>query len=152
MASALKRKRGPVEVLDTPKRTKPIKDSQDFLQNPELLHEVGWEATLNPPTKTKELVRTNGTNGDGINLQKNSNHAEAVEFEGFVDEQKTQREEESRRKKKRHSEGSSSSHTWKGPSYVWKLSESIGGRILDVDPVFTEDEKYAAYLLSQECC
>ncbi len=33
--------------------------------------------------------------------------------------------------------------TKKKGDQLWKLSESIGGRLISVDPVFTQDEKYA---------
>ena len=35
---------------------------------------------------------------------------------------------------------------------LWKLSEPIGGRMINSDPVFTADEKYVACYHFQLCC
>jgi len=144
MASALKRKRGLVEVADTPKRAKSIKESHNSLPTPQL-SQSGWDAAFNPPTKTKELVKTNGVNGDA---HRETESPDAVDFEEFV-EQSTQLEEEEQRRRKelksqqRREKKLLKSVTQKTPD-VWKLSEPIGGRMINVDPVFSADERYAA--------
>jgi len=39
-------------------------------------------------------------------------------------------------------EKSASKVTKKKATELWKISEAIGGRLINVDPVFTPDEKY----------
>lgn len=149
MASALKRKRGPVEILETPKRAKSVKSSQESLPTPKLSQETGWEAAFKTSTKPKELVQTNGINGDVINGQREINSVEAIDFEDFVENERKQKDEQTRLKKE---EKALKRAVTRKPEEVWKVSESIGGRMIDVDPVFTQDEKYAISSLSQECC
>jgi NET1-associated nuclear protein 1 (U3 small nucleolar RNA-associated protein 17) len=126
-----------------------VKSSQESLPTPKLSQETGWEATFKTPTKTKELVHTNGINGDGINGQRDSNSVEAIDFEDFVENERKQKDEQTRLKKE---EKALKRAVTRKPEEVWKVSESIGGRMIDVDPVFTRDEKYAISSLSQECC
>lgn len=149
MASALKRKRGLVEILETPKRAKSVKSSQESLPTPKLSQETGWEAAFKTSTKPKELVQTNGINGDVINGQREINSVEAIDFEDFVENERKQKDEQTRLKKE---EKALKRAVTRKPEEVWKVSESIGGRMIDVDPVFTRDEKYAISSLSQECC
>jgi NET1-associated nuclear protein 1 (U3 small nucleolar RNA-associated protein 17) len=144
MASALKRKRGTVDVKDIPKRTKPFNKTQDSTAGPKILNQVGWDAAFTPPTKTKELVHTNGINGDGIESQRSSNSPEAADFEEFVEEGTRELAEEERLKW----QAKQVAKIRRSP-YVWKLSESIAGRMIDVDPVFTQDERYVAVFLPQ---
>jgi hypothetical protein len=148
MASALKRKRGTVDVKDIPKRAKPFNDSQDSTAASKLLNQTGWDAAFNPSTKTKELVHTNGINGDGAESQRDSNSPEVADFEEFVEEGTSWLAGEDRRKFQARQEARIARL---GPS-SWKLSEPIGGRMIAVDPVFTEDERYAAVFLPQMPC
>ncbi|KAF4624054.1 hypothetical protein G7Y89_g14122 [Cudoniella acicularis] len=138
MASALKRKRGPMEVPETPKRAKSIKDSTvDPLQKLSSSN-AGWEAAFNPPPKAKELARRNGINGDTnspqINSEIKSASPEAIDFEDLKQgDQYVDKPVASKLGEK-----------WKDgvKSKIWALSESIGGRMINVDPVFSIDEKF----------
>lgn len=143
MASALKRKRGTVGVKDIPKRAKPFNDSQESTGASKLLNQTGWDAAFNPPTKPKELVHTNGINADGVDSQRNSNSPEAADFEDFINEGTSWLAERAKGKSQAKQEAKIA---WLGSS-AWKLSEPIGGRMIAVDPVFTEDERYAAVFL-----
>jgi NET1-associated nuclear protein 1 (U3 small nucleolar RNA-associated protein 17) len=135
MASALKRKRGPVEVLDTPKRAKSVKSAAtDSLQKLNS-HNVGWEAAFGAPPKTKDLVKTNRINGDVSDSEEDSAVSEALDYDALHEEEFLTNGLDTAIRK-RALKGQEHSKTW-------KLSESIGGRMINVDPVFTADEKYA---------
>jgi NET1-associated nuclear protein 1 (U3 small nucleolar RNA-associated protein 17) len=139
MASALKRKRGDVDVIDTTKRAKPLNNSQDFLPTSKLTGKVGWDVAFNPPPKTKELVQTNGIDGHDAESQSDLDSSDAEDFEDFVEEGRKGLAEEERQKSQVRQEA-----RIKRFPYTWKLSESIGGRMIDVGPVFTQDERYVA--------
>jgi NET1-associated nuclear protein 1 (U3 small nucleolar RNA-associated protein 17) len=129
MASILKRKRGAVEVQDAPKRTKSMKSSAE---NPlqKLEKNVDWEATL-VDTPKAELIHTNGingmTNGNGI-------HSPSPEsIEPNMSERKGVKPSEAPGKVVAGKQAEAAS--------IWRLSESIAGRMLNIEPVFTNDEK-----------
>jgi NET1-associated nuclear protein 1 (U3 small nucleolar RNA-associated protein 17) len=124
MASVLKRKRGPLEVSEPSKRSRP---SQDTTQSaPGLdLSKVGWDATFGPSKNQKGT--TDGVNGDEAPGLWDSNSSEAEDFEDVVERARTAKQEKMKPKKKAVS--------------TWKMSDPIGGRMIEVDPVFTEDEK-----------
>lgn len=141
MSSILKRKRAPVEVLDTPKRTKssqnlPVGFSQKS---------SGWDAAFKPPP-----ANTNGegnhilSNGQLSNGQLASPDAEAIDFDQFVEESKNSADlarnavaEISGKKKKKEKRDKKQKSTERS----WRISTPIGGRMVDTDPVFTADEK-----------
>lgn len=142
MASVLKRKRGVTDVTDIPQRTKSLNNSQNVTAVPHLAdNRSGWEAAFNPPTKTKELVHANEINGDGIASRNASASPEAEDFEGFVEEGTSALAEDRRRKSQVKKDAMA-----KRSACDWKLSESIGGHMIDVDPVFTQDERCVVYL------
>lgn len=169
MASLLKRKRAPVEVSDTPKRSKSAKTKSGTpLRNP--IQNPGWEAAFDPPPATELVKVNNTTNGDsnevnGVNGRPDS--PESVEYEDFVEKDSKENNGvggSSGRKKKRKGRGDKLTAEEKVkaskrqaqsrsevPSLVstfkktgqepWKLSASIGGRMVNADPVFSRDEK-----------
>lgn len=165
MTSVLKRKRAPVEVLDTPKRSKSVKtQSGTPLRN--VIQNSGWDAAFNPPPAT-ELVRTKMTNGDGKALNGRLHSPDSVEYETFIKEEskvngvkqedstakstKSARGHKNTDKKRKSSQNTpnSNSNLVPIPSAIkktglepWKLSAAIGGRMVNADPVFTQDEKY----------
>jgi NET1-associated nuclear protein 1 (U3 small nucleolar RNA-associated protein 17) len=153
MASALKRKRGPGEDVDTPKRAKSVKEIENALPTPQIPQVTGWEAAFNPPPQAKELMTTNGINGDGVHSKERSNSPEAVDYEDYSKSERMNEsnlEEERRKKKpKRQPEERQAKAERKllkkvlatNNSNTWKLSEPIGGRQINIDPVFTADEK-----------
>jgi len=142
MASALKRKRGPVEVLDAPKRSKSLKNQSGNPLRP-ASDKTGWEAAFNPP---QELVApTNGVNGNHSHGTPES--PEAVDYEAYVQDEKykdaiQQREKSSKSVLQENSNNTSSYSKQKKAKESWKLSEPIGGRMINADPVFSNDEKY----------
>lgn len=162
MASLLKRKRAPVEALDTPKRTKSVKTQfgtplRNGIQN------QGWDAAFNPPPAT-ELVRTTTTDGDGTKLNGRLHSPDSVDFEKFVDKDAKVEVKQDAGDKTKHARGHKKSEKKRNRSqnvpssasdYVpvprtikktglepWKLSAAIGGRIVNADPVFSQDERY----------
>jgi NET1-associated nuclear protein 1 (U3 small nucleolar RNA-associated protein 17) len=141
MASALKRKRGNADVRNVPKRTKPSNDSQGSALASKLLEPVGWRAAFNPPAKTRQLIHTNGINGDNVDIRSDSNSHEGADFEEFIAEGTRALAEKKMQKSKAKQLASI-----KKSLDTWKLSESIGGRMIDADPVFTQDERYALIL------
>ncbi|EPE24658.1 WD40 repeat-like protein [Glarea lozoyensis ATCC 20868] len=129
MASILKRKRGGVEVLDTPKRAKSVK-KENGNSTLKVDGKVDWEKAAEETSKMKELVKVNGenlTNGDAVTA---------------VSEQPQNKNVQ----KKKNTKGLDAPETDAGKSIekpsLWKLSESIAGRMSSLEPVFTADEKH----------
>jgi hypothetical protein len=149
MASALKRKRGLGEVVDTPKRAKSVKEIPNSLPTPQI-SQSGWEAAFNPPPKSKDLITTNGINGDGTNSHERSPSPGAVDYETFVkipelelqgeNRKKEAMQKEQKRQEKEKKKLMKKVVTATDPN-SWKVSEPIGGRQIKVDPVFTADEQ-----------
>jgi NET1-associated nuclear protein 1 (U3 small nucleolar RNA-associated protein 17) len=136
MASALKRKRGPVEVLDTPKRSKSVKSETPNPLQKLGSEKVGWDAAFGALQSKKELVQTNGNNGDVSDSEgEHSDSSEALDYEALQEKGSLANGLDASARK-RALKGQEHSKTW-------KLSESIGGRMINVDPAFTADEKYA---------
>lgn len=153
MASALKRKRGPGEDVDTPKRAKSVREIEKSLPTPQISQVTGWDAAFNPPPKTKELITTNGINGDNSQSQERPSSPEAVDYEDYENfsrrEERNSEESKRRKKPKKQTEERQAKEERKllkkvfatNDNNSWKISEPIGGRQISVDPVFTEDEK-----------
>ncbi|KAL2063593.1 hypothetical protein VTL71DRAFT_5398 [Oculimacula yallundae] len=166
MASLLKRKRAPVEGADTPNRSKSVKTKSGTpLRNP--IQNLGWEAAFDPSPAT-ELVKVEKPNGEGKGANGRRPSTESVEYEDFVGKDSKGNNvvgESSGRKKKRKGRGDkppaeqsvkiSKKQSHKRPELPalvstfkktgqepWKLSASIGGRMVNADPVFSRDEKF----------
>jgi NET1-associated nuclear protein 1 (U3 small nucleolar RNA-associated protein 17) len=130
MASVLKRKRGAVEVQDTPKRAKSTKKPA---KNPaqKVEKNVGWEAALEDMPKTNELIKANGAN-----QLKNEHTMTTLSPESMdLDIQKSEDV------KTPEARGEVAAGTPIEKASLWKLSESIAGRMSNLEPVFTADEK-----------
>jgi NET1-associated nuclear protein 1 (U3 small nucleolar RNA-associated protein 17) len=157
MASPLKRKRGPVEVLDTPKRPKSVKDQSGNPLRP-AGDKAGWGAAFNLPQEL--VITTNGVNGN--HSQETSASPEAVDYEAYVQDEKykdalEQREESSKNVLQENSTRTLAKSEEKKARELWKLSEPIGGRMSNADPVFSRDEKYVGRnvicgMLLISCC
>lgn len=141
MASVLKRKRGAVSVPDsksspTPslKRAKSVENGVETEKKPSAplfdASKSGWDAAFGAAKKQNELAKMNG-NG----VIEEDGEEEAEDFEAFVAGQSTQ----SRQRKARQARQDAKELAG---GVAWKASDPIGGRILDIDPVFTQDEKY----------
>ncbi|KFY08766.1 hypothetical protein V492_05924 [Pseudogymnoascus sp. VKM F-4246] len=126
MASVLKRKRGSAQGVETLKRAKATTDVLEDAPTSAIAG-GGWDAAFAPVKQNNELATVNGAHNDNL---------ESSDAEDF--EQYTQKEEEAEKKAKKLSK--SKAPKAKGPE--WKVSAPIGGRMIDVDPLFTEGEKF----------
>ena len=125
-----------MDVSDTPKRSKSSKSSKSPLSKPP---QSGVDALLNPPLNTKELALMNVVNGDSVKGDKELDAPTALDIEPSTGEFGKHK------KSKRHSKSKEAQvqRALLRNADVWRVSESIGGRMINADPVFTEDEKYA---------
>jgi NET1-associated nuclear protein 1 (U3 small nucleolar RNA-associated protein 17) len=149
MASELKRKRGPVDVLDMQKRSKSFntkdRNLQSKSQREPQLEATTLEAVLNPLSNTKELVQTNGVNGDADAVTMKNEHAsiKAVASGSLGQRKKRKQEDQGKQERQRTPQ-----KALKNDSNIWRLSEPVAGRMINADPLFTEDEKYANPFIS----
>lgn len=189
MASALKRKRAPVEVSETPKRIKSVESKSKNVLG--FIGKIsGWEAAFNPPASTTNGLQENGVNGhveesdqqaaslpqsaskksrkrekklkalapSEIRVEENPQDSqkprtglaspEVQDYDDFIDH-------ESREEDKNQDTLATLGDPERAPSKAarmreaaarWKLSEPIGGRMINLDPVFSVDEKCAIFL------
>ena len=128
MASVLKRKRGSAQGVETLKRAKATTDVLELAPET-VVSNAGWDAAFAPVNQNNELATVNGSSAD---------HDKVVSSDAEDYEQYTQKEEEAEKKARRLSK-SKTSKSAKG--LEWKVSAPIGGRMIDVDPLFTEGEK-----------
>ena len=124
-----------MEVSDTPKRAKSVKSAMPNSSQKPNSQNVGWEAAFGAPPETKDLARTNGINGNVSDSEEDSGSSEALDYDALHEEDILANGLDTSTRK-RALKGQQHSKTW-------KLSESIGGRMLNIDPAFTTDEKYA---------
>ncbi len=127
MASVLKRKRGLLEGIEPSKRSR----SNQLIPQSSLeldLSKVGWDAAFGP--SKGQNGTTNEISGDEELGLKDSASQNADDFEDLPDRACMAKQEKTKSRKK----------AVMTPS-TWKISDPIGGRIIEVDPVFTEDEK-----------
>lgn len=123
MASVLKRKRGSAQGVETLKRAKA---TTDVLEDaPTVISGGGWDAAFAPVKQNNELATINGSGAHDGKLDS----SDAEDFEQY-----TKKEEEAEKKAKK-------SKAPKSKGSEWKVSAPIGGRMIDVDPLFTEGEK-----------
>lgn len=145
MASELKRKRGPAGVQAAPKRAKSVKSpvaaaAKKPLQKLGLDNGAGWDAAFNPSATAKGTELVVATNGAAVN-----GHSTAAEEEDLADAEEEPLDyevlEKQEREKNKAMEEYGAPMLPKPMSKTWRLSESIGGRMIDVEPVFSLDEK-----------
>jgi NET1-associated nuclear protein 1 (U3 small nucleolar RNA-associated protein 17) len=128
MASALKRKRGPLEAVESSKRSRSNQDIPQSKTELDLSKVVGWEAAFGP--SKRQNGGANGVNEDKAHELRDSNSSEVEDFEDLVERARAAKHERKRPKNKAIPNMS-----------TWKTSNPIGGRMIEVDPIFTEDEK-----------
>lgn len=135
MASVLKRKRGSAEVTDTPRRSKSTKVASNTPKST-FPKQNDWDAF---PPAMKELVvaDTNGVNGHRIPSP------EALDFDTANDKQFQEAEDERLRKVQQDEQAQKAlkKAIRRREQQAWRLSEPVGGRFINVDPVFTAGEK-----------
>lgn len=137
MASILKRKRGNLEVADAPKRSKNSNVASSATPTA-FSKQSGWDAAFPAPPKDLELVVANGVNGD------DGPSSTVLDFETANNEEFQEVEEERMRRAQQHEQVQKAlkKAIRRREQQAWKLSEPIGGRMINVDPVFTAEEKY----------
>ncbi|KAG9238068.1 WD repeat-containing protein-like protein [Amylocarpus encephaloides] len=160
MAPELKRKRGAVEGSDISKRVKAIKKTaSDPATKPEkVVIASGFDQAFAGLDRMKEIAHSGGINGDC--------HVETEEFEQVTKKLRKQRNNGLDTAKELvfpHGTNGDGSHKLDGSkekpvklskrerrskalktksSTEWTLSNSIAGRMLNMEPVFTQDEKH----------
>lgn len=127
MSSKLKRKTGPGENAGVPKRTKSTKEVK--VEAPKF-DAPNFEATAN--SWDAAFGRASGMDDTEKELATVTD-ADELEGQDFLDYIEQQRQA-----KALQLEGSAKAQQW-------RLSDPVGGRMVDIDPIFTKDEKYASY-------
>lgn len=169
MASELKRKRGPTDILEQSKRSKSVKIKPESPNPKNILANLppsALDAALNPPFNTLELVAIDAPSSKSSELPE----SEVEEVDGVDDnEEEDPKKNEQKPKKKKLTKEQKEAKRQKRENKIrrkagqnarkrerqlaaapWKVAESIGGRLIDADPVFTEDEKYGNSFSIQE--
>lgn len=140
MASIGKRKRGAMEVLDTPKRAKSSlkKPASNPIQK--LHEEAAWKTAAETPTKMRELIKVSVINGS-----QDATEEQLVSPQSLHPDVETEKPAPEPRSDEVVTVKKSKVHGIKRKQNkvvaTWSLSESIAGRMLDLEPVFTENEK-----------
>ena len=115
-----------MEVVEPSKKVK----STLKYQNPSTIldsSKVGWDAAF-PAKKQDEFAATNGNND--TSASRDSEPLDAEDYEGLLDKHRASKYKRNREAGAQEPDVS-----------TWKISDPIGGRMIDVDPVFTDDEK-----------
>jgi hypothetical protein len=121
-ASALKRKRGQTEVLDAPQKTQSVKEISISATLPDF-SQTGWDAAFGAAKTTEDRVAI--INGDDSDSRSPASSPEPVEYEEYVERARERRVAMEAMVKESD----------------WKVSEPVGGRMVALDPIFTEEEK-----------
>lgn len=149
MASILKRKRGAVAVPETEESPKPVlkraksveadkKNGQASLLPSFDAVKTGWDAVFGSKKKGGEVAKVNGNGVDDEAVNGVEEESEEGEdFDTFVT-RSTRRWKKKGHKNRARREMEEALRA----ESAWKASDPIAGRMLDIDPVFTADEKY----------
>lgn len=138
MASQLKRKRDPVEVLDSLKGASSAKKSKRRISVKVTEQEAALtpkkQANLDKRLNTEISLGKNGTLGS-LGREDSKQSVLKISKEAAISVQKSEVKKSGGRVKKTAVE--------KVQKRIpeWKISSPIGGRMVDADPVFTADEK-----------
>lgn len=119
-----------MEVVNSPKRPKSLKKQSPNVGSLIGNSKAGWEEAFNPNGVAR--VDMNGAGEKNGHVNGSLQTAATEDYEDFLQQGKSLVEVGRR----------------KGTSQTWKLSNPIGGRIINADPVFSQDEKYALAVLS----
>lgn len=122
-----------MEVVDSPPPKNPDEKSPHPLAI--LDHPVGWDAAFVGLEKAKELIKTNGIKADDVESEKEGS-PESVDFETFIQGAESKRKRAAR---KAEENGEEIHKDAARKEAVWTISEPIGGRNINVDPVFSAD-------------
>ncbi|KAI9744617.1 MAG: hypothetical protein M1818_002146 [Claussenomyces sp. TS43310] len=146
MASVLKRKRGAMEVLESPKRSRSMDKEASTASMPDFSN-AGWDAAFGSVSKPVELSLPNN-HGNDMGFETSPGSIVAVNFEDWKAPEKRKRKKKAGPRVKdadaivAHTLEDLTAAAQTSPMVEWKISESIGGRMINVDPAFTEDDKF----------
>lgn len=131
MATLLKRKRESADAMDTTKRAKSASLVSET-NSPVLNVKSGWAAAFPKPSKDQELVAVNS-----------AEPSEALDFEAINDESYQAMEVERWNRVRDHENAQKALKraVKRREQHAWKMSEPIGGRMINADPAFTPGEK-----------
>ncbi|KAF7934365.1 hypothetical protein EAE99_002817 [Botrytis elliptica] len=139
MASILKRKRVQTEVADIPKRSKPTSESADT--STKFVQSNGGFDIFEALGKGKELAQVNGAHA-----KDELDSTEVIDFEDLFEDVPLQSTDSQAKRGMKPKKEIWEKKIPQAPKPVkdqsWNISEPVGGRMIDADPIFTEDEKY----------
>ncbi|KAB8304819.1 hypothetical protein EYC80_004160 [Monilinia laxa] len=137
MTSVLKRKRGQAEVADIPKRSKSTLESAD--PSTKFGQSNGGFDIFEALGKGKELAQVNGAHDE-------LDSTEVINFEDLFEDVPSQpvdsQVNQGLKPKKEIWEKKIPQAPKPVKGQSWRISEPVGGRMIDADPIFSEDEKY----------
>ena len=116
MASILKRKRNSAEVAEAQKRSKALKDAPTAAPKFEAA-QSSWDAAFNIPKPDNQL--------SVVAEDSTAKAPEVVDYEEYIAAKQASKSKKSKTK----------------PTSTWRTSEPVGGRMINVDPIFVGDEK-----------
>lgn len=159
MSSAVKRKRPTGENAGTPKRARSTK-AQSSTPLSKSSDNSGWGAFPAPEAQESTERNVKSKSPDAVNFEdfvdttqpitKRERTRKAAEVKKSV--QFAADEEKSAGQSLQETDGTDkaliSKTTKKKNADTWKISEPIGGRLVNMDPVFTVDEKYGTHYCS----
>lgn len=139
MASILKRKRVQTEVADLPKRSKSTSESAET--STKFGQSNGGFDIFEALGKGKELAQVNGAHA-----KDELESTEVIDFEDLFEDLPLQSTDSQAKRGMRPKKEIWEKKIPQAPKPVkdqsWNISEPVGGRMIDADPIFTEDEKY----------
>ncbi|KAA8575645.1 hypothetical protein MFRU_020g00400 [Monilinia fructicola] len=137
MTSVLKRKRGQAEVADIPKRSKSTLESAD--SSTKFGQSNGGFDIFEALGKGKELAQVNGAHDE-------LDTTEVINFEDLFEDVPSQAVDSQVNQGLKPKKEIWEKKIPQAPKPVkdqsWRISEPVGGRMIDADPIFSEDEKY----------
>lgn len=116
MASILKRKRNSAEVAEAQKRSKALKDAPSAAPKFDAA-QSSWDAAFIIPKPDTQVAVVSG---DSVEKA-----PEVLDYEEYMTAKQASKSKKSKTK----------------PSSTWRTSEPVGGRMINVDPIFVGDEK-----------
>lgn len=136
MTSVLKRKRGQAEVADVPKRSKSTLESAD--SSTKFGQSNGGFDIFEALGKGKELAQVNGAHDE-------LDTTEVINFEDLFEDVPSQAVDSQVNQGLKPKKEIWEKKIPQAPKPVkdqsWRISEPVGGRMIDADPIFSEDEK-----------
>ncbi|CAD6441741.1 666d0e5b-21d7-46e8-9617-d25fbb13f4a8 [Sclerotinia trifoliorum] len=139
MASILKRKRAQTEVADIPKRSKPTSESAN--PSTKFAQSNGGFDIFEALGNGKELAQVNGAH-----VKDEFESTEVIDFEDLFEDLPFESVDSQAKRGLKPRKEIWEKKIPQAPKPLkdqsWRISEPVGGRMINANPVFTEDEKY----------